>query len=148
MTDPRHPLLADFPVVIGIDLAWSEMDAYQHLNNTVYVRYAETGRIAFFRAAGFMSDSAPTGIAPILHSIRCRFRIPLTFPDRVLVGTRGDTFLEDRFTTHFRIVSLKHDAVAAEGDGIVVSLDYGTGRKAPLPPDLRRRLEALHQQTG
>ncbi|MCB0148997.1 MAG: acyl-CoA thioesterase, partial [Caldilineaceae bacterium] len=50
-----HDLLAGYPVVIEIPVAWGEMDAFQHVNNIVYFRYFESGRIAYFERAGMMN---------------------------------------------------------------------------------------------
>ena len=94
-----HDLLAGYPVVIEIPVAWGEMDAFQHVNNTVYFRYFESGRIAYFEHSGWTTRERTGDIGPILASVTCRFKFPLTFPDRVLVGTRADTIGEDRFTT-------------------------------------------------
>lgn len=144
MTEPlTHPLLAGFPVVIAVDVAWGDMDAYQHVNNTMYFRYAETCRIAYFQTVGFRPGQSEPGVGPILHSVSCRFRIPLTYPDRVLVGTRVMDVGADRLTTEFRIVSLRHDAVAAEGQGIIVSFNYSTQQKGPVPPAVRDRIAAI-----
>ena len=38
-------LKKQYPVSIEIKVKWGEMDAFQHLNNTVYIRYFEVGRI-------------------------------------------------------------------------------------------------------
>ena len=38
------------PVSVQIPVAWGDMDAFGHVNNTVYLRWFETARIAFFRA--------------------------------------------------------------------------------------------------
>ena len=144
MTEPQtHPLLAGYPVVILVDVAWGDMDAYLHVNNTMYFRYAESARIAYFQAVGFRPGQSEPGVGPILHSVNCRFRIPLTYPDRVLVGTRVSDVGADRLTTVFRIVSLRHDAVAAEGEGILVSFNYSTQQKTPVPPTVRDRIAAL-----
>ena len=35
----------EYPVVIEQPLIWGDMDAYQHVNNTVYFRYFEDVRI-------------------------------------------------------------------------------------------------------
>lgn len=37
-------LKSGYPVVIGQDLVWSDMDAYQHINKAVYFRYFEDVR--------------------------------------------------------------------------------------------------------
>jgi acyl-CoA thioester hydrolase len=142
-----HDLLAGFPVTIDIPVAWGEMDAFGHVNNVVYFRYFETARIAYMRALGeeFTQNS---GVGPILASIGCRFKFPLTFPDTVRVGVRVTEMGADRFTALHRVVSLRHQRIAAEGEGVVVSYDYATGKKAPLPDALRRAIEALEARAA
>jgi acyl-CoA thioester hydrolase len=141
-----HDLLAGYPVVVEIPVAWGEMDAFQHVNNVVYFRYFESGRIAYFERAGLTAVNE--GVGPILGSASCKFKFPLTYPDTVLVGVKVGEIGEDRYTMHFRIVSTRHQRIAAEGDGVVVSYDYHLGRKAPLPAAVRQAIEALEQRTS
>ena len=141
-----HDLLAGYPVVVEIPVAWGEMDAFQHVNNVVYFRYFESGRIAYFERAGLTAVNE--GVGPILGSASCKFKFPLTYPDTVLVGIRVGEIGEDRYTMHFRIVSTRHQRIAAEGEGVVVSYDYTIGRKAPLPAAVRQAIEALEQRTS
>jgi acyl-CoA thioester hydrolase len=141
-----HDLLAGFPATIDIPVAWGEMDAFGHVNNVVYFRYFETGRIAYMRALGddYIQNSA---VGPILASIGCRFKFPLTFPDTVRVGVRVTEIGDDRFTALHRAVSLRHERIAAEGEGVVVTYDYRSGKKVPLPEALRRAIETLEAGT-
>ena len=83
-----NELLSAFPVVIEIPVAWGEMDAFQHVNNVVYFRYFETGRIAYFERTVMRSAMNTTGLGPILATASCKFKFPLTYPDTVLVGVR------------------------------------------------------------
>lgn len=136
-------LASGLPLVIEIDVAWGDMDAMAHVNNTVYFRYFESARISYFERVGFLEEMERSGVGPILASTRCRFRIPLTYPDRVYVGTGARDLEEDRFLMTYRIVSQSANAVAAEGDGLIVSYDYRNRRKASLPPEVRKRIEAL-----
>ena len=62
------------------------MDAFQHVNNVVYFRYFETGRIAYFERTVMRSSMSTTGIGPILATASCKFKFPLTYPDTVLIG--------------------------------------------------------------
>jgi len=49
MTETQLPdCLSPFPSVTPIDVAWGDMDAFGHVNNTRYFRYFETARIAYF----------------------------------------------------------------------------------------------------
>ncbi len=136
-------LLAGFPVVIEIPVAWGEMDAFQHVNNIVYFRYFESARVAYFERLGFMELMARAGIGPILAEICCRYRRPLAYPDTVSVGVRVSEMDEARFVMQHRVVSHKLGAIAAEGEGMLVSYNYREKRKAPIPSEVRRRIEEL-----
>jgi acyl-CoA thioester hydrolase len=134
-------LLEDFPVIAYVPVQWGEMDAYGHVNNTVFFRLFETARIEYLRRIGFTESYERDRVGAILHSTHCRFRHPLVYPDTVLVGARVTDVGEDRFTMGYVIVSLQHEAIAAEGGGIVVSFDYRTRRKTSLPSAVRTAIE-------
>lgn len=138
---PTHSLLEDFPIVVEIPVAWGDMDAFGHVNNTVFFRYFESARIAFLFRVNFRGDDGGPG--PILASTHCRFRRPLEFPDTVLVGVRVTELGEDRFTHEYRIVSMKSNEIAADGGGVVVAYDYGSKAKAAIPPHVREAIERL-----
>ena len=131
-------------VTVTFPVAWGEMDAMGQANNTVYFRYFRNGRAQYMTEIGFFDVRAdqPT-VGPILASINCRFRYPLTYPDRVTVGVRVTTLGADRFTVQHRVVSQQANVIAAEGEGVVVSYDYRRGQKAPLPAAVREAILAL-----
>lgn len=136
-------LIKQFPVVIEISLHWGEMDAFQHLNNTVYFRYFESARIAYFEKIGYIEFMRETGLGPILASTQCRFKIPLTYPERVSVGAKVSEIEEDRFLMEYVIVSHNSQKIAAEGQGLIVSFNYRENKKSPLPDDIKQRILQL-----
>ncbi len=136
-------LVAEFPVVVTLPVQWGEMDAYGHVNNTVFFRYFETARIAYLDRCGFLESFDRDRIGAILHSTDCRFRLPLRHPDTVLVGGRAIEVEDDRFTMQYRVISTHQGAVAAEGTGIIVSFNYETGEKTPLPEAIRARIDRM-----
>ncbi len=125
--------LAGFPSTMEIRVAWGEMDALGHVNNTVYFRYFESARVAFFERLGWMEIAARTGVGPILHSTSIRYRLPVTYPDTLVIGLRVRELAFDRFLTEYLVWSTAQRAVVAEGNGLVVSFDYRTQRKTALP---------------
>jgi len=137
--------LAGFPVVIDIPVAWGDMDALRHVNNIVYFRYFESARIAYFEKLRFWEFMNQTGVGPILASIQCKFKIPLTYPDTVSVGTRIPSIEQDRFVMEYRAVSHKSQAIAAEGEGVVVSYNYRESKKTALPEEMKQRILALEE---
>lgn len=141
-------LLESYPLVIEAPVAWGEMDSMGHVNNIVYFRYFESARIAYFERVGFMAHMLETGVGPILASTQCRFRLPLSYPDTVFVGAKAEQITDDRFLMKYLAVSHRHARPAAEGEGLIVSFDYRAQRKAPLPAEVRARIEELEQKGG
>jgi acyl-CoA thioester hydrolase len=139
--------LQNFPVVIEIPVAWGEMDSLRHVNNIVYFRYFESARMAYFQKLDIWNYMNETGIGPILASTNCKFKLPLTYPDTVSVGTRISEIEDDRFLMKYLMVSHQHGRIAAEGEGRIVSYDYRELRKAPLPPAIRERIRILENNT-
>ena len=136
-------LLSGFPVVIELPIQWGEMDAYGHVNNTVFFRFFESARIAFLDRCGFLAAYDELQVGAILHSTACRFRRPLLYPDTISVGARASEVLPDRFVMEYKIVSHSQDEVVAEGTGTVVSFDYNTRSKTDLPEMVREGLAGL-----
>src|ERR687884_231287 len=112
------------PVVIETPVAWGQMDAFRHLNNTAYFRFFESARIAYFERLNLLEYMEDTGVGPILAATNCRFKIPLTYPDTVSIGSRVPEIQDDRFTMEYYVVSHKHQRVAAEGTGLIVCFNY------------------------
>ena len=139
----KHPLLADYPVVVTIPVQWGEMDAYGHVNNATYFRYLESARVAHLEACGFLASYDRHRVGAILHSTECRFRQALRYPDTVQVGCRTTDMGEDRYTNAYRVVSLAHDTVVADGSGVIVSFDYERRAKVPIPSEVREGIERL-----
>jgi len=131
------------PVVIEIPVAWGQMDAFRHLNNTAYFRFFESGRIAYFERLDLLEYMEATSVGPILAATNCRFKIPLTYPDTVSIGTRVPEIADDRFTMEYYVVSHKHQKVAAEGTGLIVCFDYKQNKKTGIPSELKQRIEQL-----
>jgi acyl-CoA thioester hydrolase len=138
--------LKGFPIVAIVNVAWGDLDALGHVNNTKVFRYFEDARIAYLDAIGFVGGGRGRSvIGPILHSTMCRFRRPIGFPDTLRVGARVTDVGEDRLTMEHRVVSGQLGEVAAEGAGVIVAFDYAKQAKVALPAAVRTRLAALEK---
>lgn len=141
-------LLAAYPVTIAIPVAWNDMDAFQHVNNTIYFRYFESARIVYLERLQVEDFVNNRGIGPILHSVSCRFRIPVTYPDTVHVGVRVTKLGTDRMFMDQCLVSEEHGKIAAQGDAITVTYDYKRGKKAAIPAMVQARILTLEATVG
>ena len=136
-------LESNFPVVFETPVAWGEMDSMGHVNNVVYFRYFESARLAYFERVGFIDEMKRSGVGPILATTQCRFKKPLTYPDRIRVGATATDVKEDRFTMLYCIESVALGTIAADGEGLIVAYDYNEKCKTALPDSVRRAILEL-----
>ena len=80
----------EYPVVLSQDVIWGDMDAFGHINNTVYFRYFEDARIAYFDKIGVHEQKKQFDTGPILARTHCNFRLPLDYPDRIHIAARSN----------------------------------------------------------
>ncbi len=136
-------IIKQYPTIISQTVEWGDMDAAQHVNNTVYLRYFENARIAFFNQIGFMDFMGEAGIGPILAEVTCQYKAPLTFPDNIQIAARilPDSITEYGFIMQHLVYSEKLQRIAAEGTSRIVCYDYKSKQKALLSSELRDKLK-------
>jgi acyl-CoA thioester hydrolase len=132
--------LPDFPILVPLVVQWGDMDAFQHVNNVVYLRWFESARMALLTAIDFTSGA---GTGPILHSQACRYRRPLYGPDDIVSAARIVNVGDDRFDVELAIWSQREQAVAATGTATMVAFDYTNKQKAQLPALVRAAIARL-----
>ncbi|KAK3192655.1 hypothetical protein K4F52_001454 [Lecanicillium sp. MT-2017a] len=131
------------------DAKWRGVDkqsvAWGHVNNVLYNRYAESGRVGWVMNLANNSDAqyreqiselmTPRGIGLILASIKTDFKFPMTYPDQVTVMhkliTKPDAS-SDRLLFEAVAYSHRHQRPAAKFIEDVAVYDYKAGKKAPL----------------
>lgn len=136
-----HDLPA-WPVRVEIPVAWADMDAFAHVNNTVYLRWFESARIAWFERAGLLNGGAH-GVGPILASTHCRFLQPVVYPATVWAEATTIRLGRRSFEMAYRVRLRDTGALVAEGGGVVVLLDYAVGRSVEIDDALRGRMVAI-----
>jgi len=134
-------------VTVEIPVAWGDMDAFAHVNNTVYFRWFESARIAYFEKIGLNERMRREKKGPILARTACDFEKPLTFPDTIQASARVVKVGTTSFVMEYRVTSAKH-GLAAKGEGIIVLVDYEKGGKVPLDDELKARIEAVEKGSG
>ena len=138
-----NDVLDDYPVSTELLVSWGDMDAFQHVNHIVYFRYFLNGRVSYLEKIKALTSMEETGVGLILASIQCRFKIPLTYPDKLLVGTKVEKLLNDRIFIKHILISTKHKKTAAEADALLIAFDYQKNHKANLPKELIQKIQEL-----
>lgn len=143
----QHALLADFKVVVPVVVQWGDSDMLGHVNNTVYFRWYETSRIAYFQEIGLWSEDKAERIGPILASVNCNFQKQVTFPDTIRIGGRVTRIGKSSMTVEHKIYSEAQEAIVAQGESIIVVFDYAKNVSHAVPPPVREAIERIEGRT-
>ncbi|MGH7194988.1 MAG: acyl-CoA thioesterase [Candidatus Saccharimonadales bacterium] len=135
--------LSEFQVVTELPVQWGDQDAFQHVNNTVYLRWCESGRIDYLMRTGLDGPTEQNPIGPILAAIHCNFRRPVTYPDQVRIGTRVTRLGRSSVTMEHVIVSQSQQAVAADASSTLVVFDYRGQASQPIPQEFREAIARI-----
>jgi len=135
--------LDTYPVKITEKVIWGDMDAFQHVNNTVYFRYFESVRMEFMRQTNMLKIFENSELGPILASSSCDFRAPLTYPDTIHIGARVTDIQERKISSDYIVISEKLNKIAAEGSGLMVYYDYAAGKACSVPESIVEAIRKL-----
>ena len=115
---------------------WRDLDAFNHVNNAMYLRYLEEARLRWLLTLeGPWMDAH---VAPVVASALVNFRKPIAWPEDVVVELFVDRLGNSSFTLGHRILSAKDKAVLyCDGHVVMVWFDSRSGRSAPLPDSVR-----------
>ena len=122
-----------------VPIRWGDMDAYGHVNNTVYFRYMEQARVEWIEA--MQTPVRLGGEGPVIINASCSFLIPLNYPGTVEVRTYASHPGRSSFLTHVEMRLVGDERVYAEGAAKVVWMDTRTGKSVPLPDHVRTEVE-------
>lgn len=113
---------------------WGDLDAYGHVNNTLYFRYFEEARFQWMLEKGLPLKS---DTHPVVVTIGCTFLRPIFYPETL----RIDVFLSEpgrsSFMVTYRVYTLSQETPAAEGYSKVVWVSSVGGKSVPLPDQVR-----------
>ena len=119
-----------------IPIRWGDMDVMGHVNNTIYFRYLEIVRLAWFDAIGCPAN--PQGEGPVIINAFCNFLRQLEYPGQVrakhYIRNPGRSSLDTYVTLE------RADApgeIYASGGSKMVWVDFPRQKSAPLPDWLR-----------
>jgi len=140
-----HELLKGFPVFVTVPVQWGDQDALGHVNNTVYLRWAESSRIEYLIRIGLWQRLDTERIGPIIASVSCNYRRPVTYPDTVHAGARITAVGNSSFRMEHVIVSAGLNVVVADLDSTLVLLDYATNKPLRVPDEMRQAIRTLEQ---
>ncbi|MFN2490419.1 MAG: acyl-CoA thioesterase [Actinomycetota bacterium] len=121
-----------------IEIRWRDMDAFGHVNNSVYLTFLEEARDEWLEKA---LDSPVDTWEFVVARVAIDFRSPLRQSEGwVLARCRLDSVGTSSFTTHEELIAAD-GRVAAEAATVMVAIHRGSETSRPLSEGERSALE-------
>lgn len=134
----------EFAVLRTITTRWMDNDHYGHVNNVVYYSYFDTVVNGYLIEASGCDVRALTAIG-IVAETSCRFLRELSFPDTVHAGLALEKLGNSSVVYRIGLFRNAESEPAAIGRFVHVYVDAASRRPVPVPPEVRRALEALQE---
>ena len=128
---------------LKIRVQWGDMDALQHVNNTVYLRWVESTRLLFFDQLidGTVGKAA---IGPILAWQDIKYIAPVVYPDTVHVFFNITALEEDRIQGEAELFSMERNRLVALSKNTLMAYDTSERKKAAIPKHWREKIIAFY----
>jgi acyl-CoA thioester hydrolase len=122
-----------------IEIRWSDVDSYDHVNNATYLTYLEEVRDEWFaKTVGIVEGAGDF----VLVRVAIDFRRELTLEDDfVLARCRLVKFGTSSVTTREEIWSGSWEFLAAESESVMVAHNADTRKSRPISDAERSALE-------
>ena len=131
----------DFKVSLIKRVEWGDMDAFGHVNNTVYLKYFESARVKYFDEIPALAGFKGAAI-PVLASVSCKYKKPIVYPDdltlKVGVSEMGRASLKMICEMYSPKVGL-----AAVAECTIVLVDAKKGGSVRIPDEWRTSIERM-----
>ncbi|BGP28776.1 hypothetical protein JCM10296v2_000512 [Rhodotorula toruloides] len=122
--------------MVEVQVAWGEQDANAHVNNAVYFRWLETGRLNFMRVLGSHLDpqaakdlsGSGKGKGVILARITFDYRKPTFHPDNLLILHKPVQVSAKKMILQASVYSYAQQTVVGTSDSVMVGYDYDAGK--------------------
>ncbi|GAA5945700.1 hypothetical protein JCM10213_004863 [Rhodosporidiobolus nylandii] len=135
--------------LVEVATAWGEQDSNAHVNNAVYFRWLESGRLAYMRE---LTRALPEDIARdlrgsgkgrgvILAKITFDYRLPTFHPDSILVMHRPRQCSKRKMIIDAVVYSYSQKAVVGTSEAVMVSYDYTAGKTVDFPQEVLDELQ-------
>lgn len=137
-----------FSVTVETVVRWRDLDAYNHVNNSVYLNYFEEGRIAYYfklaELAGKATDSPEIfdGFSTVLASTSIDFKGQGRLHETLVIGIRYTAIRKIFLDAEYGIFNKATGQLLARGQSTQVAIDL----KSNKPVRVHRDFIAMAQK--
>jgi len=136
--------LTDYKFRTPIQLRFSDLDLYGHVNNATYLTYFETARTHYWREV-LQWDWNVNGI--ILARSEVNYIKPINRDDVIACYVRTTRIGNSSFDVTHVLVKVTDDGeeICTTGKTVCISYDYSVHKPVKIPPEQRARMIAYDE---
>ena len=119
---------------VAVPMRWSDMDAYQHINNVAFLGYFEMARVDLFFDRASLEEQTGLRQGTVVAAHEIRYKLPVVYsrePLDVQIWVSG--IRAAAFTCHYELFD--HGRLAVTGTTLLVPFDFAIDRPRRLTPD-------------
>jgi acyl-CoA thioester hydrolase len=128
----------------NLAIRWRDLDAYDHVNNSVFLTLLEEARIRWFATLpGAWRDAQAE---PVLARSEMNYRMPIPYPAGVRVELGLQRIGRSSLGLAHRMSDSSSGALYADGNSVLVWVSPSDGRPIPLPASITSALPLLARE--
>jgi len=123
-----------------IEVRWRDLDAFNHVNNSLYLTYLEQARLDWLAHLPHLWDRANG--KPVMAACQLNYRAPIHWPASIEVRLHCERLGNRSITIGHRIVDREAGRLYCDGNVTLVWIDPESGTAVSLPRVLREAVQA------
>lgn len=130
----------EFEFSINIDIRFSEVDMFGHMNNVATFDYFEEARIKYMKHIGLFTDLAGDEV-PVVGDLQCDYHRQVYFGESVQIYVKANSVGNSSLDLHYLGVN-ESGEVCFTGRGVIINMNKKTGKSAPLSEEYKNTILA------
>ncbi len=129
------------PKISKVNIRFSDLDLFGHVNNAMYLTYFEEARVSYFNeVVGYDYDWSTEGV--ILARFEIDFVIPVLFKDEVFIRTSCCRMGNKSFDLAYEmfIVREEKEIMLSSATSVMVMYNYKEKKSIPVTDEWKTKL--------
>jgi len=125
---------------VAVPMRWSDMDAYGHVNNVVFLGYFEMARVDLFFERATLEERSGLRRGTVVAEHQIRYKRPVVYsaqPLEVQIWVSG--VRAAAFSCHYEVFD--HGQLAVTGSTLLVPYDFSIARPRRLTEEEKEFLQ-------
>ena len=129
------------PIIsLEVRVHWGDMDAMQHVNNIIYLKWVESTRLLLFEQLMKGETAGVSEIGPILAWSDIKYIAPVVYPDTVKIDFDIIQIKEDRLECQAHLYSTAQNRLVGISKNTIKAYNIKLLKKAEIPAHWIRHL--------